>query len=67
MEVNPLVPGDTWDWFCRDRVPYHGGMLTIRWDKDGTHYGQGAGFQVLEDERPDARADRLGKLTGRLP
>ena len=30
--VHPLVPPDTWDYFCLDRVPYHGRLLTILWD-----------------------------------
>ena len=30
--VNPLAPEDTWNYFCLDRVPYHGRMVTILWD-----------------------------------
>ena len=49
VEVNPLVPDNTWDYFCLDRVPYHGRMLTILWDKTGERYGKGAGLRVLAD------------------
>src|SRR5262249_10352837 len=29
VEVNPLVPDGTWDYFCLDDAPYHGHSLTI--------------------------------------
>jgi hypothetical protein len=49
IEISPLIPKDKWDWFLLDKLPYHGKLLTIRWDKDGTHYGKGAGFFVFSD------------------
>lgn len=67
VEVNPLVPADTWDWFCLDRVPYHGRTLTILWDKTGTRYGKGRGLRVLADGREIARSETLQKLNGKLP
>ena len=38
LVINPLLPEGTWDWFCLDRVPYHGHELTVIWDRDGTKY-----------------------------
>ena len=29
IEVNPLLPEGTWDYFCLDRVLYHGRTITI--------------------------------------
>jgi hypothetical protein len=55
IEVNPLVPG-AWDWFCLDRVPYHGRHLTILWDRDGKHYKKGSGFRIYADGREIARS-----------
>ena len=66
VEVNPLVPDGTWDWFCLDNVPYHGRTLTVLWDKTGTKYGKGKGLRVLADGRQIARSDSLGRATGRL-
>ena len=66
VEVNPLVPDGTWDWFCLDNVPYHGRTLTVLWDKTGTKYGKGKGLRVLADGRRIARSDSLGRATGRL-
>ena len=40
VEVNPLVPGGTWDYFCLDQIRYHGRWLTILFDKTGEHYRQ---------------------------
>jgi hypothetical protein len=67
VEVWPLLPEGTWNWFCLDGVKYHGHMLTILWDKDGSHYGRGQGLIVLADGREIARAEKLEKLTGNLP
>jgi predicted GH43/DUF377 family glycosyl hydrolase len=67
VEVNPLVPEGTWDWFCLDNVWYHGRILTIVWDKDGTRYGKGKGLRVLADGREIAMSERLTRVGGKLP
>lgn len=46
LELRPLLPKDQWDWFCLDRVAYHGKMLTIVWDKTGDKYHKGKGMSV---------------------
>jgi hypothetical protein len=66
VDVNPLVPRQTWDWFCLDGVPYHGHTLTILWDRDGTRYNRGRGLSVLVDGRPIAHGDEIDRLEGRL-
>jgi len=66
VEVNPLVPEKTWDWFCLDNLPYHGRTLTVMWDRTGRKFGHGAGLRVLADGREIARARGLARLTGRL-
>jgi hypothetical protein len=67
VEVFPLLPENTWGWFCLDGVKYHGRMLTIIWDRDGNRYGRGKGLRVFANGKEIARADQLTKLTGRLP
>lgn len=62
IEVNPLVPEGEWDWFCLDNVPYHGRNVTIIWDKDGSHYHQGSGLQVLVDGKVVGQSPTLGRL-----
>ena len=49
IEVHPLVPEGQWDWFCLDRVSYHGHDLTIVWDRTGSHYHLGPGLRILVD------------------
>lgn len=67
VDVYPLLPDNTWAWFCLDDVNYHGRTLTILWDRDGTRYGRGAGLQVLVHGQVIARSERLERIQGRLP
>ncbi len=67
VEVHPLLPPGTWPWFCLDGVKYHGHVLTILWDHDGSHYHRGAGLTLLADGKAIAHADRLEPMQGRLP
>jgi hypothetical protein len=57
--VDPLLPDDTWDWFCLDNVLYHGLILTILWDRDGDKYGKGKGLQIFADGQKCAQSDKL--------
>jgi Mannosylglycerate hydrolase MGH1-like glycoside hydrolase domain/Glycosyl hydrolase family 65, C-terminal domain len=67
VEVNPLLPPGTWDWFALDDVRYAGHVLTILWDRTGERYGRGKGLRVYADGREIGRSPRLGRVTGRLP
>ena len=67
VEVAPLLPPGIWDYFCLDGVKYHGHILTILWDHDGTRYGRGQGLIILADGKEIARSQALAKLTGKLP
>jgi hypothetical protein len=67
LELNPLMPEGTWDWFCLDRVRYHGRLLTVLWDRDGARYGRGPGLQLFADGQRIARADKLERLVVELP
>jgi hypothetical protein len=42
-------------------------MLTILWDKDGSHYHRGNGLVVLADGKEIARSDKIEKIEGKLP
>ncbi|KOV74025.1 hypothetical protein ADL01_18205 [Streptomyces sp. NRRL WC-3618] len=48
MVLKPLIPAG-WDYYAVESLPYHGHTYSIRWDKDGTHYGKGSGLQVFQD------------------
>src|SRR4029077_4656428 len=61
VELDPLLPPEAWDWFCLDNVNYNSRMLTIVWDRDGSHFGQGAGFSIwVAGKKTTVRPD-LGK------
>ncbi len=67
VEVNPLLPTDTWNWFKLDRVRYRGRELSIIWDRDGSRYGLGVGLHVLVDGKVIAQAKTLEPVSGPLP
>lgn len=66
IEVNPLVPANKWKWFCLDNVLYHGKILTIIWDEDGTKYKKGKGLSVWVNGKKVASSVTLEKLTGKM-
>ena len=66
VEVNPLLPDDTWDYFCLDHVLYHGRILTIIWDKTGEKYGKGAGLSVFSNGKKIASSEGLSRISGPL-
>jgi hypothetical protein len=67
VEISPLLPPATWNWFCLDGVKYHGRTLTIIWDQDGTRYHRGHGLIVLADGKEFGRGNDLSELTAKLP
>ncbi len=67
VEVNPLVPDDTWDYFCLDRVPYHGRLLTILYDRTGEKYGRGTGLRIFADGREIGSSRTLQRVIAPLP
>jgi len=67
IEVNPLLPAGTWDYFCLDMVSYHGRILTITWDKTGKKYRKGKGLRVFADGKEIAASEKLTRITGQLP
>jgi hypothetical protein len=67
IEIKPLLPPETWSWFCIDALPYHGHELTILFDARGDRYNRGKGFVLLIDGREAARSATLAPLTARIP
>jgi hypothetical protein len=67
VEVWPLLPEGVWNRFCLDGVKYHGHMLTIIWDQNGSRYRRGKGLMIFADGKEIAHADKLTKLEGKLP
>ncbi len=63
VEINPLIPEGTWDWFCLARVLYHGRLLTVLWDKTGDRYKKGKGLRLYSDGKEIARSVKLERIT----
>jgi len=61
LEVNPLIP-DEWDWFALDRVAYRGREGSIVWDRDGRHFGRGAGLSLYLNGKRIAQSAELTRL-----
>ncbi len=49
--LRPLAPA-SWDYWCLDGLAYRGHILTIIYDRDGSHYHQGKGLRLLVDGHP---------------
>lgn len=67
FDLHPLLPESEWKYFALDGLPYHGHLLTILYDRDGTRYHRGVGLQVFCDGRPIAHADTLQTIRVELP
>ncbi|MBN2317038.1 MAG: hypothetical protein JXM79_24135 [Sedimentisphaerales bacterium] len=67
LVVEPLIPAETWDWFCLDNVRYHGRTLTILWDQTGDKYKKGKGLHIFADGQEVARSEKLERVTSKLP
>jgi len=63
LVIDPLLPNDTWDYFCLDYIPYRGKSLTLLYDRTGMKYGKGKGFRVFVNGILRSEADQLQKLT----
>jgi len=62
VEINPLLASLGWEYFCLDRVKYHGHYLTIMWDKTGGRYQRGEGFKVFSDGKLVASSPSIKRL-----
>jgi len=66
LEVYPLIPQNTWDWFCLDNVYYHDKSITILWDKKGTKYNKGKGLHIYVDGKEVAKGNTLARVSVKL-
>lgn len=48
LVISPIVP-DNWTYFGIENVPYHGHLVTVLYDEDGSRYRQGSGMTVFID------------------
>lgn len=67
IELHPLLPAGKWSYFALDGLPYHGHLLTVIYDRTGTHYKRGRGLMLYVDGKKVAGRVDLGPLDGELP
>ena len=66
LVVNPLVPDDTWDYFCLENVMYHGKNITVLYDRTGGRYNKGKGLMLFVDGVQKASSKKLKLLKCKL-
>ena len=62
LVVNPLIPEETWEWFCLDNLLYHGKIITVVWDKHGDKYHLGKGLRIFVNGIEVGHSDKLEKI-----
>ena len=48
VEVDPIIPSN-WTYFALENLPYHGHLISILYDKDGSRYNHGTGLSIFSD------------------
>ncbi|KAI1420199.1 Six-hairpin glycosidase-like protein, partial [Xylaria sp. FL1777] len=48
LHLSPIIPSN-WTYFALENLPYHGHLVTILYDKDGSRYNAGPGLTVYVD------------------
>lgn len=67
LALKPLVPPE-WSYFAVENLPYHGSLLTMIWDKDGSHYSNSsAGFSIYANGRLFHHSGTLKPVNATLP
>ncbi len=59
IEISPLVPEGTWDYFCLDGVLYHNHVITVLYDKTGERYKKGTGLRIFADGKEIGASQKL--------
>ena len=48
VTADPFIPDD-WGWFRLANVPVRGRLVSVTYDRDGTHYGRGKGLRIASE------------------
>jgi hypothetical protein len=66
VEVEPLLPPNSWPWFALDGVSYHGHQVSAFWDETGHRYNKGKGLFIYSDGKLIAHSPVLKRIGGKL-
>lgn len=67
LHVSPLLPADSWDWFCLDGLPYCGRSITVVWDRTGERFDLGPGLRLICDGKLLAQSEDLRPISAEFP
>lgn len=62
LVINPMLPDNVWDYFCVQRLRYHGRDVTIVYDRTGGRYQFGGGLSVIVNGKIVITGQPLQKL-----
>jgi hypothetical protein len=48
LVISPIIP-QNWTYFAIENLAYHGHLITVIYDQDGSRYGNGSGLTVFVD------------------
>ena len=48
LKLTPKIP-ESWDYFRLEKLPYHGELYCLQYDKSGKKYGEGKGIQIRKE------------------
>ncbi|KAI1332303.1 Six-hairpin glycosidase [Xylariaceae sp. FL0255] len=58
LVISPIIP-DNWTYFCLEDLAYHGHLVTVLYDADGSRYNVGSGLHVYVDGSSVHQGDSL--------
>ncbi len=48
IKLTPKIP-ESWDYFRLEKLPYHGKLYCLQYDKSGRRYEEGKGIQIRKE------------------
>ena len=66
LTFDPIIPA-AWTYFAIDDVPYQGHLISLTYDRDGSHYYRGAGMKLWVDGKIVRESERVSEFSVPLP
>lgn len=66
ITINPLLPDQSWEYFCLDDFIFKGNSISILYDKTGNNYNIGKGFFVFINGDQKHHSESIAKVSIKL-
>jgi hypothetical protein len=66
LEIAPIIP-ESWKYFAIESLPYHGHLITVLYDADGSRYKCGATLCVYVDGEQVFKGNRKYPIHEKIP